>query len=120
MVSVPVRVPVAVGVNSTVTTHVDAPARTLVQPELVWEKSPPIETPVMLRVAVPLSETITNWPKLVVPTACLVNVSVEAESVTVGLVGVVVVEPLEPPPQPAKTINPMTTARTRLRAPTSA
>jgi hypothetical protein len=117
MVSVPVRAPVAMGANVTVITHVDAPAITLVQPELVWEKSPLMVIPEMVSVALPLLVTVTNWPELVVPVAWLEKVRVLAERVTAGLVVVVVVL-LEPPPQPIRTINPIMTAAKQLRVAT--
>src|ERR1051326_8684049 len=51
--SVPVRVPVAVGVNVTLIVQL-APAKTEVPQVLIWEKSPLVEMLLMVSVALPL------------------------------------------------------------------
>src|SRR5690242_181 len=57
MLTAPVRVPVAVGVNRTVTVH-DAPTARLAQ-VLLWLKSPLAETADTVAVVVPVLVTVT-------------------------------------------------------------
>ena len=52
IVTVPVLVPLALGLNVTLTLH-EAPAATLEPQVLVWEKSPLIAMLVMVSVALP-------------------------------------------------------------------
>ena len=83
----PVRVPVVVGVNVTVSVQLPPAANVLVQ-LLVWAKSPvaaPMESVVD---AVPVFFTVTVWLGLVVPTVCELNVKLEGVSVIVTTVPV--------------------------------
>jgi hypothetical protein len=66
MVSVPVRLPAADGVNPTVTVH-EAPTARVPQ-VLVWLKSPLAETPETVADVVPLLDTVTVWVAAAVPT----------------------------------------------------
>src|SRR6185312_11102868 len=70
-VTVPVRVPVAVGVKVTPRLQL-LPAGTTVQLPLV-AKSPVAAMPLMCRSEVPVLRTVTVWPVLVVPTTCPPN-----------------------------------------------
>ena len=78
----PVRVPVAVGVNVTLTVQL-APAVSELGQALVWAKSPvaaPMESVV---VPVPVFFTVTGWLGLVVPTVCDVNVKLVGVGATI-------------------------------------
>src|SRR5919204_4785553 len=73
MVSVPVRVPEAVGRKVTLTVH-EPPAAMLLQ-LFVWAKSPVTDTPETEAVALPVLVTVTACAALVVLTGWLPNVS---------------------------------------------
>ena len=81
----PVRVPVVVGLNVTLTVQL-APAASVVEQVFVCAKSPvaaPMESVV---VPVPIFFTVTGWLALVVPTVCDVNVKlVGVDCVTVDM-----------------------------------
>jgi hypothetical protein len=114
MVSMPVRVPLAVGVKVTLMLQTP-PAAKLVPQVLVWAKSPLTAMLVNARVAVPELVTVTDWAELDAPTPWLAKVRDVAESVTAGAVVLPPPPPLELLPQPTKTINPMMTATRRLK-----
>jgi hypothetical protein len=69
IVSVPLRAPVTVGLNFTVTVQ-DPPAAMLVPQVLVCEKSPVIVTDDTAAAVEPLLETVTVCGALVVPVVC--------------------------------------------------
>ena len=79
------RVPVAVGLNVTLMVQL-APAPTLDPQVLVWLKSPAlapvIEMPVTLSTPLPVLVRVTDWAALEVPTALLVKVRLEGETLT--------------------------------------
>ena len=78
----PVRVPVAVGVNVTLTVQL-APAASVLEQVLVCAKSPvavPMESVVD---TTPVFFTVMGWLALVVPTVCEVNVKLDGVVVTV-------------------------------------
>ena len=81
MVSVPVRLPAAVGANRTATVH-DAPAARLLPQVLVWLKSPDVLTVVIGAAAVPVLVTVTFCAALVVPVAWDPNPSALGLTVT--------------------------------------
>lgn len=85
-VTTPVRVPVAVGLNSTLMVQLDPAATELPQvPNPAKAKSPlMVKLPLKVKVAVPVFETVTNCTELVVPTAELVKVSEVGERLTTG------------------------------------
>jgi hypothetical protein len=85
IVSDPVPLPVAVGVNVTEMTQF-APAATLVPQVLVWANSPDAAMEVIARGAVPELVRVTVWAALVEPSACEANVRFVGESVTEGAV----------------------------------
>jgi hypothetical protein len=77
----PVRVPVVVGVNATLTVQV-APAASVPEQAFVCAKSPvaaPMESVVD---NVPVFFTVTDWPGLVVRTVCEGNVKLDGIGVT--------------------------------------
>jgi hypothetical protein len=83
----PVRVPVVVGVNVTVSVQLD-PAFRVVEQLFVCAKSPvaaPMESVVF---AVPVFFTVTVWLGLVVPTVCELNVKLDGVNVIVTIVPV--------------------------------
>ena len=90
--SVPVREPVVVGLNVTLTVQF-APAAKLVPQLFVCEKSPVVETEVMLRLPEPLFVTVTVCAALATFTCWLPKVTLEEESETDG-VGALVPVPL--------------------------
>ena len=108
-VSVPARAPTAVGVKMTEIAHVALTAMLGVQPELVWEKSPPIDIFEIASAAVPVFVTVKVWAALDAPTTMLPKLSVVAESDTTGAVGV-------EPPVELKFPAPHPVARTATRA----
>ncbi len=65
--SVPVRVPVVVGVKVTLTVQAAFAAKVPAQ-LLVWAKSPVAATADMLRLAVPVFVSVTDRDELVLPT----------------------------------------------------
>ena len=81
--SVPVRVPVVVGLKVTLTEQFDPAARVLPQ-VFVCEKSPVAETDVMLKLAVPVFEIVMVWAALDVFTTRLPNVRLFEDSDTAG------------------------------------
>jgi len=83
IVSVPVRVPLAVGVKVTLSVHVEPAATPGVQLS-VSAKSPLIDTPVICKGAVPLLESVTVCGELVVPTVWLPKVKLVGEGVATG------------------------------------
>jgi hypothetical protein len=77
----PVRAPVAVGVNVTVSVQLPPDASVLVQ-LLVCAKSP-VAAPIESGVATaPVFFTVTGWLELVVPTVCDGNVKLDGVGVT--------------------------------------
>lgn len=90
------REPTAVGVNVTLRAQL-APDATLLPQLFVWEKSaesvPVRPRLVMLRVAVPVFESVTLCGALVVPTFCWPNVRLEGERLTTGAATPVPVKP---------------------------
>jgi hypothetical protein len=80
IVSVPVRVPAAVGENVTVIVQLFPAAIDDVQ-VVVAAKSPLVVTPLFVTAAVPLFLTVTVMPALVVPVACCGNVRLVGETV---------------------------------------
>lgn len=82
-VSVPVRVPAAVGVKVTEIMQL-APAAILGPQADVSAKSPEAATAVMLRAAVPEFVRVTVWAALAVPTVSPANVRLAGELVTAG------------------------------------
>jgi hypothetical protein len=97
-VSVPVRVPDAVGVKITLMTQL-VPGAMLAVQLLVWAKSPLAAMLDKVSVPVPELVSMTVWPALGVPTVWLVKVRLEGASDTAGVVGVGV-GLLRPLPQP--------------------
>lgn len=103
MLIVPVRVPVAVGLNCTLRVHF-APSANVV-PQVVRlpkTKSPEIaKGEEKVRAAVPVLVMVTNWAALVVPTVWLAKVSVDGERLIAGAEAaptmIVVVVMAEPP-----------------------
>ena len=81
MVSVPVRVPAAVGVKVTVTLQL-LPAATEEVHVVVSAKSPVTVTPLFVTAVVPVLVTVTDMPALVVPVACCGNWRLLGETVT--------------------------------------
>ena len=67
MLTAPVRVPVAVGVNVTLMVQ-EAPAATELPQVSVSAKSPLAEMLVTLNVPLPVLLSVTDWAELVVPT----------------------------------------------------
>jgi hypothetical protein len=77
----PVRVPVVVGVNVTVSVQLP-PAASVLEQLLVCAKSP-VAAPIESGVATaPVFFTVTFWLGLVVPTVCEVNVKLVGDGVT--------------------------------------
>jgi hypothetical protein len=116
MLTVPVRVPDAWGVN--VRLSVQVPLTPKLEPHVLEARVksplfvPPNVKPVKLRVAVPVLVIVTGCVALVVSTAWFENVRVVVERETAGVL--VVGGVLEdPPPQPAKMVNPTTKANRR-------
>src|SRR5580698_4679781 len=72
-VSVPVRLPVAVGVSTTLMVQVD-PAVNVAGQLLLWLKSPVICALPMLTDALPVFVTVTGWEALATPSAVPVKV----------------------------------------------
>jgi hypothetical protein len=93
IVSVPVRLPAAVGVKVTEIVHLP-PAATLVPQMLVWAKSPEVEMDVIDRAAVPELVRVMVCAALVVPSVWEAKVRVVAERVTEGTEVVPVPVPL--------------------------
>jgi hypothetical protein len=85
IVTMPVRVPAAVGVKVTEIVQLP-PAATLDPQLLVSAKSPDAVIEVTDRAAVPELVSVTVWAALVMPSACGANVRLVGESVTVGAV----------------------------------
>ena len=83
IVSVAVRVPVAVGVKVTLIVQLAPPATELPQ-LLVWAKSPALvparATLVTLKLALPVFVRVTGWAELLVPKGWLAKVKVKVES----------------------------------------
>jgi hypothetical protein len=113
-VSVPVRAPVAVGVNATLAVQ-ELPAARLLLHVLVSEKLLPTVMLVKVTVAVPELVTFTNCGALLVPTAWLAKVRVLGETLTTGPAGAVLALGPPPPPQPAKRINPTKPVKRRMK-----
>jgi hypothetical protein len=91
-VRVPLRAPMADGVNVTVTAHLPG-AATEVPQVLVSAKSPALAPPIVmlltLRAAVPVFERVTVWAGLLVPTAWLAKAGrLDGERLTTGAVPV--------------------------------
>ena len=86
-VSVPVRVPDAVGRKLTLTVQ-EAPAAIDVPQVLVCGKSPLTETPETVAAAVPVLVTVTAWAALVVLSAWLAKVSEDGLVLRVAEFGV--------------------------------
>jgi hypothetical protein len=84
IVSVPVRLPAAVGVKVTEMVQ-PALAATLVPQLFVWAKSPEAAIDVMVSAAVPELVSVTVCAALVEPFVCEVNVRLVDESVAVGV-----------------------------------
>ena len=84
-VSVPVRVPVVVGVNWTPTVQLAPAARELEQvPSPPEEKSPAIALVAKVSVPVPIFVKVTNCVELVVPSVWFPKLSDVGEKLTVG------------------------------------
>jgi hypothetical protein len=83
IVNVPVRAPVAVGVNVTLMLQL-APAASVAPQVFVEPKSPVTEIELMLRLAVPVFESVTACVALVVFTTWLANVKPVAEILAAG------------------------------------
>ena len=84
IVSVPVRIPAAVGANATLTVHVAFPTSVAPQPLLATVKSPAATTPEIVKVVARLFFTVTVCAALVVPTACNPNVNPTGNAVACG------------------------------------
>jgi hypothetical protein len=83
-VKLPVRVPMAVGVNVTLTVQLPPTATVLPQVFALIAKSPLMPILLMLSVAVPVFVSFTTFAGLVVPKTLFGNVSFAAERVTTG------------------------------------
>ena len=83
IVTVPVLVPLALGLKVTLPLH-EAPAATLAPQVLVCEKSPLIAMPLMVSVEVPEFVRVKLCGLLLTPTACATNVKDEGERLTEG------------------------------------
>ena len=83
-VKLPVRVPMAVGVNVTLTVQLAPTATVLPQVLALMAKSPLMPILLMLSVAVPVFVSFTTFAGLVVPNTLLANVSFATERVTTG------------------------------------
>ena len=82
-VKTPVSVPLAAGLK--VTLMVQEPPTAKIMPQVwVWEKSPLIAMPEMIRVAVPVFLRVTLCGLLLVPTGWAPNVREEVENVAPG------------------------------------
>jgi hypothetical protein len=79
MLTVPVRVPVAVGLNVTLITQFPAAAKELPH-VLVWANSPLAEMPAIDKTPLPLLERVTVCGRLVVPTVWLLKLKLVGES----------------------------------------
>ena len=103
IVTEPERLPVAVGVNLTLTVQL-APALSVVQ-LLVCEKSPLAVMPLMVSAAFPLLEILKLLATLVVLSCCAVKITLEAESASNGPVAVLHVPPAGAMPVPPLNSN---------------
>src|SRR4051794_39658354 len=83
MVSIPDRDPVEVGEKVTRTVQA-APDGSVVGQVLVSEKSPLADMARLVRLPFPVFQTVRVWGRLAVPTSWLVNLSEEADRVTLG------------------------------------
>ena len=83
IVSVPVRLPAAVGVKITEIAQ-PVPAATLVPQVFVWAKSPDVAIDEMVSPAVPELVSVTVCGALAVPSVCEANVRLLGESITAG------------------------------------
>ena len=86
MLSVPVRVPAAVGVKVSMMVHV-LPAPTLGPHIFVCAKSPDIAMELTAKSAFPELVSMTVCAALVEPTACVANDSIPADNSTAGAGG---------------------------------
>ena len=86
-VSVPVRVPDAAGLNVTVIVQLAPAARGETQ-VLVWAKSPVAAMLLMVSGEVPVLESVTVWPALVVLANCIGKISDAGDTPATGAIPV--------------------------------